>query len=178
MVEKSTVARPYAQAAFEIARERAALTAWSDLLAFSATVVADANVLALISSPRVSSIQLADLFIGLAGDLVDDESAHLLRLLAENQRLTVLPEIAAQFEVLKADEERSILAHVATAYELTAEQQVKLVEALKRYLGRDVQLDCVVDTSLLGGAVIHAGDQVIDGSALGKLSRLAGQMEG
>ena len=178
MAEKSTVARPYAQAAFALAKEQGALSAWSEMLQLSAVVAANSDVGRLIGSPRMSTAQLADFFIGIAGELVNEQSANLLRVLAENRRLAVLPEIAVQYEALKADEERTIVAHVTSAYELSAEQQAKLVAALNKFLGRDVQLDCEVDHSLLGGAVIHAGDQVIDGSALGKLSRLSGQMEG
>ena len=178
MAEKSTIARPYAQAAFALAKESDALATWSETLALMAAVVVDADIRGLLANPRVATTQLADLLIGIAGDQIDDARGNLLRLLAENRRLSVLPEIAAQFEALKSDEERSVRAHVASAYALTADQQAKLAAALTKFLGRDVQLDCEVDKSLLGGAVIHAGDQVIDGSALGKLGRLAAQMEG
>jgi F-type H+-transporting ATPase subunit delta len=178
MAEKTTVARPYAQAAFELAREHDALAAWSAMLATCAAVAGDPSVRTLLANPRVSRTASAALFVEICGAALDAHGRNFVNVLSDNRRLGLLPEIVAHYERLRADHERTVEARVAAAFELNAAQQEKLAAALKIHLGREVRLVCEVDKSLLGGAVIHAGDLVIDGSALGKLGRLASQMEG
>ena len=178
MAEKSTVSRPYAQAVFELAQEQDALAAWSDMLSAAVVVSADPAMQQLLSSSQVTRQAVSDLFVEACGDALDDTGCNFVRVLADNRRLDLLPEVAEQYAALRAEAERTVDARVATAFELSEQQQEKLAAALKNHLGRDVRLECEIDKTLIGGAVIHAGDLVIDGSALGRLGRLAGQLEG
>lgn len=178
MAELSTVARPYAQAVFEIAQEQGSLAAWGDMLAAAAMVSADPAMRQVLASPGITRQQVGDLFVEVCGKALDEAGRNFVHVLADNHRLGLLGEIAAQYAALRAEAERTIDATVASAFELSDAQQQKLAAALKQRLGRDVRLTCEIDKTLIGGAVIHAGDLVIDGSALGRLGRLAGQLEG
>jgi len=178
MAEKSTVARPYAQAAFELAREQEAFADWSQLLATCAAVASDASMSTLLANPQVPRETTAEIFAEICADALGALGRNFVHVLGDNRRLDLLPEIAVQYEILRAEAERTIEAQVVAAFELDAAQQQMLAAALKSHLGREVKLVCKVDKSLLGGAVVHAGDLVIDGSALGKLGRLAGQIQG
>lgn len=172
MVEKSTIARPYAQAIFDLAHRQGRLAEWSDMLNLAAHVASDADMVALIGNPGVSRQRLSDLFLDICSGKLDSSAQNLIRVLVENGRLAVLPEIFAQFEIYKADAEKIVQAQVISAYELSQAQQQSIAAALKNRLGREVSLQCEVDTSLLGGAIIRAGDLVIDGSVTGQLDRL------
>ncbi len=173
MAEAITIARPYANAVFSIANEKGELKAWSDLLALFAQCVADPKMQSIISSPAVSDEQVVTLMADIAGELMSDDAHNTLRLLAENNRLQLLGDIAVIYEELRAEAEQVITADVTTAQKLTVAQTKNISAALKKRLGRDVTLNASVDKSLLGGAIIRAGDLIIDGSALGKLNRLA-----
>jgi len=172
MAEAITIARPYANAAFAIANDKGELKSWSDLLAVLAQAVAVPNMQSVISSPSVSDEQVVGLLAEVAGELMSDEAQNFLALLAENNRLMLLEHIAVIFEELRAEAEQVMTADVTTARALTSEQENNISAALKKRLGRDVTLNSSVDESLLGGAIIRAGDLIIDGSALGKLNRL------
>lgn len=172
MAENITIARPYAQAIFSLAQEQGDLAGWSDMLQFAAAVADDAEMVAVIDSPRFDSDQLADLFIEICGDKLNDAGKNMIRVLAENDRLSVLPEVAELFEAERAAVEGTIVAEVTSATALNDAQQKSIAEALKKRLGRDVTLECQIDESLLGGAIIRAGDVVIDGSVVGKLEKL------
>lgn len=176
MAEKQTAARPYAEAAFQFARERNALPAWSEMLAYIKTVAADENMARLAADPRVDQARLLGLFLDVCGRQVDAEAANFVRLVIGNRRLGLLADIAAQFEQLKAAAERRVEASVLSAYVLDADQLAGLEQALKRKLGRDVRLSAQVDKSLVGGVVIRAGDLVIDGSVRGRLADLASHL--
>jgi F-type H+-transporting ATPase subunit delta len=173
MAEAITIARPYANAAFAVAQEKNELKAWSDLLAVLAQCVAEPKVQSIITSPAVSDEQVITFLADIAGDLMSAEARNFVALLAENNRLLLLVHIAVIFESLREEAEQVMTAEVTSARELTAEQEAKISEALKRRLGRDVTLNTTIDESLLGGAIIKAGDLIIDGSALNKLNRLA-----
>jgi len=173
MAEISTIARPYAEAIFELAQEQSKLQAWSDMLQAAAQVAGDENMQSVIGNTSVTKEQLVELFLSVCGKSLTKEGENLIKLLVENRRLTVLPEIAQQFETLKAEAEKTIEAEVIAAFEVSAEQQKLLQQQLKKRLGREVSLTCRVDESLLGGAVIKAGDTVIDGSTLGQLRKLS-----
>lgn len=173
MAEAITIARPYANAVFAIANEKGELKSWSDLLAVLAQAVAVPNMQSVISSPSVGDEQVLGLLAELAGELMSDDAQHFLALLAENNRLQLLEHIAVIFDELRAEAEQVMAADVTTARALTSEQEANIAAALKKRLGRDVTLNTSVDESLLGGAIIRAGDLIIDGSALGKLNRLA-----
>lgn len=173
MAEAITIARPYANAIFSIAQDKGELKAWSDLLAVLAQCVAEPEMQSIITSPAVSDEQAVQVLADIAGDLMTADAKNFLLLLAENNRLLLLTDITVLFEALRAEAEKSMTADVISARELTQEQADKISAALKQRLGRDVTLNTSIDESLLGGAIIRAGDLVIDGSALGKLNRLA-----
>ena len=173
MSEAITTARPYAQAAFEEAQKLSDLKGWSDVLKSLAEAVMNQEIRTAISSPRVAKAVLANLLSDIVGGGLKSQQLNLVRVLAENQRLLVLPEIAAIFEVLKAEAEKNENVVVESAFELTAAQQDKIVSSLKKRLGREIKLTCKVNKELLGGVVIRAGDKVIDGSARTRLSEMA-----
>lgn len=176
MAELITLARPYAKAAFEVALDAGALDKWSGMLALSAAVSRDSGVSAVLSSPSLSSEQVADAFIGVCGDELDEQGKNFVHLLAENKRLVLLPEISTLFDNLKANQEKSVDVEITTAFEISSDVSNKLAQALKDRLQREILLAIKVDQSLIGGAIIRAGDNVIDSSVRGKLSKLAESM--
>ena len=171
MAERITTARPYAKAIFALARKANSLGATSTGLQRAATVVADPSVHELLGSPHVTPAQLADLVNGIAG--LDEDGSNFVSLLAQNRRLGFLPEIAALFEQMKSDVENAVDVEVIAATQLTPDQETRYAAALQKKLGRQVRLHTRLDDSLLGGAVLKAGDLVIDGSLKGRLERLA-----
>lgn len=173
MAEISTIARPYAVAIFSLAAEDAKLGAWSDMLALAAAIASDADMQALIGNTNINKAQLAELFLDICGDKLTAQGKNMIKVLVENRRLNVLPEIAKQYEALKAEAEKTVEAEVVSAFEVSQAQQQQIADKLKRRLGRDVSLTCRVDESLLGGVVIKAGDLVIDGSAIGQIHKLS-----
>ena len=176
MAELITLARPYAKAAFETALADSALDKWSSMIALSAAVADQSEVSSILSSPSLSSDQIADAFIGVCGDELDKKGKNFVGLLAENKRLVLLPEISSLFEALKAQQEMSVDVEITTAFEISSDVSNKLAQALKDRLKREILLTTNVDQSLIGGAVIRAGDNVIDSSVRGKLSKLAESM--
>jgi F-type H+-transporting ATPase subunit delta len=173
MAEKSTIARPYAEAVFALAKAQKQLKAWSDILQTAAAVAMNDDMQAMISNTNVRKDQVAKLMIDVCGNKFSAEGKNLIRLLAENRRLIFLAEIAAQYEALRAEEEKTIDAEVIAAFEVSAAQQKQIAEKLKARLGREVSLSCRVDSTLLGGAIIKAGDLVIDGSTKGQIQKLS-----
>lgn len=173
MSEAITTARPYAQAAFEEAQKLSDLKGWSEMLRALAEAVVYPEVANLISSPRVARAQLGTLMSDVLGGQLKLQQSNFIRVLADNRRLDVLPEIAALFEVLKAEAEKTVNVVVDSAFELSAAQQEKIVASLKKRMGREVKLVCQVNKELLGGVVIRAGDKVIDGSVRTRLGEMA-----
>lgn len=174
MAENSTVARPYASAIFDVAQKASDLAGWSDRLELIAAVVADPTMMALIGSPKAEAGQIAGLINDVCGDKLNAEGQNLVKLLAENDRLTSIADIASRYDELKAEAEKTVEAEVITATPIDDAQQQKLATALQQKLGRSVRLNCSVDEDLMGGAVIRAGDMVIDGSVKTRLQKLAG----
>jgi F-type H+-transporting ATPase subunit delta len=172
MAERATVARPYARAAFAFAREAGRVTQWSGWLATARSVVASEEFQQLEGSPGITSGQLSGLVVGICGDALDAHGKAFLGLLSENGRLDFLPQIATQFEELKAEAENVADAEVVSAAELDDRQRQRLAAALRQRLRRDVRLHCTVDPTLIGGAIVRSGDLLIDGSLKGKLERL------
>jgi F-type H+-transporting ATPase subunit delta len=170
MSQNLTFARPYARAAFALAQEQGRLPAWSSLLGFSATAVADPAMVPVLGNPRVTHDQLVEL-LSPPGD-VDPGFRQFLVVLAENRRVALLPEIAALYAQHRADAERIVKATVTSAQPLEAFEVEALRISLKKRLGREVELATALDPALIGGAVIDAGDVVIDGSIRTKLARL------
>lgn len=173
MAEKTTVARPYAQAIFDLAHSKGALRDWSNTLQLAAAVVADSQMQRLIANPRVRKDQMQGVILGVGGAQLSVEAQNFIKVLIENRRLGLLPEIAAQYEFYRAEAERTLTAEVISAFPVSDEQQAKIATALRKRLGRDISLTCKVDETLLGGAIIRAGDLVIDGSVTGQLTKLA-----
>jgi len=173
MSEAITTARPYAQAAFDEAQKLSDLKGWSEMLQSLAEAVLHPELNSVISSPRVAKGQLAGLLGEVLGGKLSSQQLNLIRVLAENQRLMVAPEIAAHFEVLKAEAEKTVNVEVQSAFELSTTQQEKIAVSLKKRLAREVNLVCSVNKELLGGIVIRAGDKVIDGSARTRLGEMA-----
>jgi len=172
VAERATIARPYAKAAFEAALPGRAFAQWSAGLTVAAEIVADPRVTALIKNPEVATADIAEFIIGVAATKLDARMQNFVRILAENHRLLLLPEILAHYEVMRADVENTVDVEVISAVKLDAAQADKLTGALTTRLKRRVNMRNSVDASLLGGAIIHAGDLVIDGSLKGRLQRL------
>jgi len=177
VVERATIARPYAKAAFEYAQTGNAAAAWSRGLNTAAQIVADPLVAALTKSPRCSAADLASLIADVAGADLDAGMQNFVHILAENRRLLLLPEIAAHYQELRAEVENTVDVEVISAVPLNTAQQEKLSAALSTRLKRKVRMQNSVDAALLGGAVVRAGDLVIDGSLKGRLQRLATELE-
>ncbi len=190
MAELSTIARPYARAAFESASALRAVPAWSEALSRAAAVVSDARVKALIGNPHVPAVELTRVIYEISTGAVAptntpappprarEELGNFLRLLAQNRRLPLLPEIALQFEALREEAENVASVEVRSARELTREQAQSLRVALERRLGRTVKLSARIDPSLLGGAVVQYGDFVFDGSLRRSLELMGSAISG
>jgi len=171
-----TIARPYAEAVFARAQETGRLAEWGDTLEFLAAVVADPRARAFLVNPAVDQQQRVELMLEVAGERLDDEGRNLVRLLAENGRLVLLPEIARLYQEMRNEQEGQLDVRVSTACALDPELEKALGEALERKLGRKVRLSTEEDPGLIGGVKIRAGDLVIDGSVAGQLARLANEL--
>jgi F-type H+-transporting ATPase subunit delta len=173
MAEAITIARPYAQAAFEEAQKLGDLKGWSEMLLSLAEAVSNPDVRDVVTSPRVAKSQIESVMDGLMVGKPNVQQRNFVRILVENQRLLLLPDILALFESLRAEAEKIVNVEVDSAFELSASQQQQIINSLKARLGREIKLVCKVNKELLGGVVIRAGDKVIDGSARTRLGELA-----
>ncbi len=171
MSEPLTLARPYARAAFEAARDAGALPVWADHLAFAAQAIADERVHAVVGDPRLDQGDLVALLLP-PGVPADSSFAVFLGLLVENQRVELLSDILALFEKYKRDAEHVLMVTLRTASALSADQETAIKAALKKRFQRDIRMQQLIDPEVIGGAVIDAGDTVIDGSVSGRLARL------
>jgi F-type H+-transporting ATPase subunit delta len=178
VADEATIARPYARAAFEYAHAAGQLAAWGDILGRASLVLADERVQPLIGNPHITRADLVAFVVELAGASGNEHATNLVRLLADNGRLALLPEIAAQYAALRAEVENTVDVTVTSALPLTTEQSDKLQQALTRRLRRTVRLSATVDPSLIGGAIVRAGDFVVDGSLRGRVERLGNIMSG
>jgi F-type H+-transporting ATPase subunit delta len=176
MAERATIARPYAKAAFEYARDAKAFAEWSRGLKSAAEIVADPRVAALTKNPQCSQADLVGIIADVAGDKLDAAMQNFVRVLAENHRLLLLPEITARYEQLRSEVENTVDVEVISAVALSSAQAEKMSQALNTRLKRNVRMQNSVDATLLGGAVVRAGDLVIDGSLKGRLQRLATEL--
>jgi F-type H+-transporting ATPase subunit delta len=176
MSELTTIARPYAKAAFDYAVESNAIDAWQEMLVFAAEVSKNETIASVLSG-GASVEQAQELFIKVCDEQLNSNGQNFIKVMAENERLLVLPQVAEQFGALKAEYEKEVTVDVTSAVELADAQQNTLSAALEKRLARKVKLNCVVDASVVSGLVIKAGDMVIDGSIRGKLSRLATTMQ-
>tara|TARA_Y100000996_G_scaffold404092_1_gene377797 strand:+ start:1913 stop:2449 length:537 start_codon:yes stop_codon:yes gene_type:complete len=172
MAETTTLARPYAKAAFEVALQDNSLRSWSSLLALFSSVSRQPAVSAVLRDPSLSTNQIAESFENVCGDGIENKGKNFIRLLAENKRLVLLSEIADLFEIFKAEQESSLEVEITSAFEISSEIADKLAASLKARLEKEINLTTSVDESLVGGAVIRAGDMVIDSSVRAKLTKL------
>jgi F-type H+-transporting ATPase subunit delta len=172
VAEPSTIARPYAEAAFKLADAQGKLAEWSAALANLAAVSADERVRAVAGDPVLSAGKVAGLFISILAGKLTGEMENFVRVLAENGRLDVVAEIRAQFEALKNEREGVVEAEVISAFDLDAAQVADLVGRLEKKSGRKVKAKVSVDRSLIGGVKVVIGDKVIDGSARAQLAAL------
>jgi len=173
MANTASISRPYARAVFAMAQEAGDFQTWSDVLATGAAIAANDTVKTLIDDPRIGRDKLAELVMSTMPDGLPEQCANLIRLLSHNDRLDALPTIAAQYEVLRAEAESTVDVQMVSARKVTKVQQKKVATALEKRMGRKVKINVSIDESLLGGAVIRAGDLVIDGSARGRLEKLS-----
>ena len=176
MADLITLARPYAKAAFEVAVENNELDNWSNMLSLLANVSSVDSVRAVLTSPTHTAEELASTLINLCGEELDQKGKNFITMLAENKRLELISQISSIYEILKANKLQSVDVEITTAFEVTQEVSDKLVQALKTRLQRDIKLASKVDPGLIGGAIIRAGDTVIDSSIRGKLTKLAEAM--
>ena len=173
MADLATLARPYANAAFDVARKDSQLSDWSRALAVMAFASVESALQTIIGSPSIDAQQKAKTLAGMCGDDITETVQRFVSVLAENNRLALIPSIFEQFEQLRAQEEKSLDVEIISAYEMSSEEEQKLSAALQKRFDRDVRLESRVDESLLGGAIIRAGDTVIDGSVRGKIQKMA-----
>jgi F-type H+-transporting ATPase subunit delta len=173
VADKTTIARPYAKAAFEEAKAGNQLGPWSETLKTASIVVQDPRVQKLLGNPSVSTADLVKLVTDLTGPQLDGQGQNFVQTLAENRRLGYLPEISSLFDELKDEAEGIVDVTVTSAAPLENGQREALAAALQRRLKRQIRLHCETDPSLLGGAVLRAGDLVIDGSVRARLDRIA-----
>lgn len=177
MAELTTLARPYAKAAFIVARDSKKLSAWDNALNVAATVSLHEKVQALLSSPNLTTQQKSDQLCAVCGDVLSSSQQNFLHVLAQNQRLGLLPEIYSLFENLKAQHEKVLDVSVDSAFAIDTQLEQQLIKALSKKLDRDVTLQTSVNEALLGGVLIRAGDTVIDGSVRGRLAKLADTLD-
>lgn len=172
MSEFTTVARPYAKAAFDFAVEHQSVDRWQQMLAFATEVASNEQVAELLSgalAPEALSAQ----FIAICGDQLDEAGQNLVKVMAENKRLPALPDVLAQFILLRAAYDATAEVEVISSTTLSDEQLTKISAAMEKRLSRKVKLNCKIDKSVMAGVIIRAGDMVIDGSVRGRLERLA-----
>jgi F-type H+-transporting ATPase subunit delta len=176
MLNRTTLARPYARAVFQVARDAGRLAEWSEALAFASQIASSDEIEQFNGDPRVGREQLLALINDLGGDRFDDQVRNFLKVLMNYDRLELLPEISAQYEFYRREAEARLRVQVSSAMPMSEEESGRLAERLKARFGREIDLDVDVDESLIGGAVIRAGDQVIDGSVRGRLEQLGRQL--
>ena len=173
MSELATLARPYAVAVFKRAKETDSAKTWSKNLAFLATVLTDKSISGVIDDPKVGTSALSTLLLDICEGQLDQEGSNFLKLLIENNRLSLIAAIAEIFETYKAEDEGSIDVDVTTAFAFTKESKQHFNATLEKTFGKKINMKIAVDLSLIGGVLVRAGDQVIDGSVRGQLQQLA-----
>lgn len=175
MLEKKTIARPYAQAAFEQASEENDLTGWSEALSILAMITSDEQMKKLMHDPRVSNDQIQAMVTELAGDILTNTKTNFVKILVESDRLMLCPEISQIFDEKKADAQKHASIQVVSAYEMDESEKQKIAEAMKKKLGRSVEVTSEQDPGLIGGMVVKSGDMVIDLSIRGRLNKMANE---
>ena len=173
MAELSTLARPYARAVFESAAADGSLQVWAESLELLASLSNETKIAALIQDPGLTAGQKAETLTQVCGDALSEKGANFVGLLAENHRLAQLPQIQEQFHLLKTEREKVVDVELVSAGDIDTAQQEKLTQVLAARLEREVNITVSVDSDLIGGVVVRAGDMIIDGSIRGRLNKLA-----
>jgi F-type H+-transporting ATPase subunit delta len=176
MTELTTIARPYAQALFSLARDTRQFAQWSDMLAFIASVNADPQVQEALTNPKLTKDDVERLLVGICGDRLDGPARNLLIILVRNDRLTVLPHIVERYEQLREEHENTIEASVESAFPLNDEQLKVLVLRLEKRTGHKVKANLRVAPELIGGIKVQIGDEVWDASVRGQIDGMAGAL--
>ena len=172
----ATLARPYAKAAFELARDQNALAGWDDMLSLASAIVADDAMASLLESPEVSSADAVEMISEIGGESFDDRFRGFLKVLATNGRLPLLPQVTRLFQQFRAEAENRLRVKVVSAIPLDEDQAERMRAALARRFDCEIELDNEIDKGVIGGAVVYAGDQVIDGSLRGRLEKLSNSL--
>lgn len=178
MAEASTLARPYAQAVFNLASESDNLKTWSEIMTLLKEVANNQSVDDLISNPEIERDQIISLFVDICKDGLDEKAVNFLKVMAENGRLDLISQIADSYEVMRAEQEGSIEAQVISAFAVNATQKKNIAAALKKKFGREVTIKTETDKSIIGGIIVRAGDIVIDGSVKTQLEKITHSLLG
>ncbi len=173
MAEISTIARPYAVAAYKLGKETKSLAKWSEMLGFAAAVANDAQMQAYIHDPKVVASDLQKTFLKVCGDKLNEHGQNLIKVLVEYNRLSILPAITSAFEALKAQDEGTLDAHIIAASKPSDAELKDLLKRLEAKFGKKIEADVTIDAELIGGFKIIVGDTVIDSSVKGQLQNLA-----
>ncbi|MCO6428265.1 F0F1 ATP synthase subunit delta [Nitrosomonas communis] len=173
MAEEITIARPYAEAVFRLAKERNTLSAWSDMLKVISETISVGQIQALVSNPGVSADKLSEIILEICGDKLNSEGKNLVALLIENDRIEVLPQLSDLYEQLKAQYEGILEANITSAYEISDKQLEKLVSVLENKFKCKIKTKVNIDPELIGGVKVVIGDEVIDSSVRGKLETMS-----
>ena len=176
MAELTTIARPYAQAVFSLAQNKNQLPQWSDMLAFTASVYADAQVQNALGNPRLTKEDVERLLLGICGDHLDGPARNLLILLVRNDRLPVLPFIVVRYEALREEQENTLEASVESAFPLNDQQLNALLQRLEKRTGHKVKANVRVAPELIGGVKVQIGDELWDASVRGQIDSMAGAL--
>jgi F-type H+-transporting ATPase subunit delta len=176
MAELTTIARPYAEAAFEIARDQNALPVWSEMLRFAATIISDPRVAAALDNPHLSAADKESLVLSIAGDKLNHDGRSFLRVLIEAERVSLLPQIQSLFGTLRDEAENVAKATIESAFPMSDAQVAELKAALEKRFGKTIEATVVENPALIGGARVTVGDSVIDGSVQAKLAAMSSQL--
>jgi len=176
MAESITVARPYAVAAWRHAQAEGKAGLWADMLVLMANIVSDETMSRIVADPRVDAGRLSQLMLDICGGRVNETAESLIKLLAENNKLSLMPEISSVFAALKSEAGGAIDAKLLTAYPVNAKFEQVIAAAMQKKLDREVNFTIEEDKSLLGGVIIRAGDMVIDASVRGQIESLANEL--
>jgi F-type H+-transporting ATPase subunit delta len=176
MAEKTTIARPYAKAAFEVAQDESSLSQWSEMLALISGVITDPQMPVVLDNPKLDSQAVADFVLGICGDKLSVSGKNFVRVLSEAGRLSLAPNIYDLFQARRHEEENVVNVEVISAYEMDEQEKSRISEAMSKRLNKKINITVSVDESLIGGSVIRAGDSVIDASIKGQLKQLGNQL--
>lgn len=176
MADQSNLARPYAQAVFELAREQDALSDWADQLDLLAAIASDSATKDFVGNPQISTDQVTAFFQSVTDGKLSEGADNLMKLVVRNERISALPDIAKAFAEKRADAEKVVAVDMTTATQMSEQQQQQFAAALENKLGRTVKLSFDIDNELIGGTVIRAGDWVVDGSVKAQLEQLVGEL--